>query len=217
MVISSFVVLLSSETHPIYPLLKQWVEDKSRSFEVCFVHRVSDLPPNADILFLVSCTELIHSSVRARFGHSLVLHASALPEGKGWSPHIWQILGGADKLTLSLLNAEDAVDSGDVWAVREISLDGTELYDEINEKLFLAELDLLDWACQNVNLATPAPQRAGAKSYYRRRTPEDSRVDPGATIVEQFDLLRVCDPERFPAFFEYKGQRYSVVLEKINE
>jgi methionyl-tRNA formyltransferase len=48
------------------------------------------------------------------------------------------------------------------------------------------------------------------------RTPKDSCIDPHRTIAEQFDLIRVCDPIRFPAFFEYRGQKYALKLEKLN-
>ena len=54
-------------------------------------------------------------------------------------------------------------------------------------------------------------------TYFRLRTPKDSRIDPNRTIAEQFNLIRVGDPIRFPTFFEYKGQRYILKLEKLND
>jgi len=58
------------------------------------------------------------------------------------------------------------------------------------------------------------PQDERPPSYYRRRTPDDSRLDPSRSIAEQFDLLRVADPQRFPAFFDLRGHRYVVRIEK---
>ena len=66
-----------------------------------------------DILFLVSCSEIVKKDIRMKFRHTLVLHASSLPKGRGWSPHIWEILNGADQIVISLLEAEDKIDSGD--------------------------------------------------------------------------------------------------------
>ena len=34
-----------------------------------------------------------------------------------------------------------------------------------------------------------------------KRTPADSEIDPGKSILEQFNLLRIVDSERYPAFF----------------
>ena len=53
-------------------------------------------------------------------------------------------------------------------------------------------------------------------TYHRKRTPDDSRVDPDSSIADQFDLIRMCDPNRYPAWFEIHGQKYKLVLEKID-
>ena len=41
----------------------------------------------------------------------------------------------------------------------------------------------------------------------------DSRLDPDDTIAQQFNLLRVVDNERYPAFFELLGRRYILKIE----
>ena len=50
--------------------------------------------------------------------YTLVLHASDLPDGRGWSPHVWDVISGKSSLTLSLINAEDSVDTGHIWKKR---------------------------------------------------------------------------------------------------
>ncbi len=50
--------------------------------------------------------------------------------------------------------------------------------------------------------------------FYPKRTPIDSELNPNMSIVEQFDLMRVCDENRYPAFFYFKGYRYKIVLKK---
>jgi methionyl-tRNA formyltransferase len=61
----------------------------------------------------------------------------------------------------------------------------------------------------------PRAQAADGATYYRKRTPEDSRIDPQRPIAEQFDLLRICDPGRYPAFFDLHGHRYRIRLDKL--
>jgi methionyl-tRNA formyltransferase len=145
---------------------------------------------------------------------TLVIHASDPPEGRGWSPHIWQILEGRNRIAVSLIEAQDQVDTGAIWAQRDLVLEGHELNDEINDRLFTIELDLMNHALEMVGSRAPAPQDGRVPTYYRRRTPEDSRLDPSRSIAEQFDLLRVADPQRFPAFFDLRGHRYLVRIEK---
>jgi len=168
-----------------------------------------------DILFLVSCNELIKQDIRDRYKATLVIHASNLPEGRGWSPHIWQIIEGKKEITVNLLEAEDKVDSGAIWTQRILQFEGHELYDEINEKLFAIESELMDFALENFQQISPIPQHEVEPTYYCKRTPEDSRIDPDKSIAEQFDLLRVADPARFPAIFNLRGHCYRITIEKV--
>ncbi|MCG9752993.1 UDP-glucuronic acid dehydrogenase [Vibrio brasiliensis] len=210
-------ILCSDKLHPVYPHLEKWASDNKKKHDIQLLQSVKSIAEEGDILFLVSCSELVNDEVRSKFHHSLVLHASDLPNGRGWSPHIWEILQGSNTLTLSLLNAEDKVDSGDIWAQEKIHLSGTELYDEINDKLFAAEINLMDWACKNIMTASPKAQSSHGGTYYRKRVPEDSKLDEQASIASQFDLLRVCDPKRFPAYVVIKDKKYKVILEKCDD
>jgi methionyl-tRNA formyltransferase len=207
-------LLCSSPSHPVYTHLLRWVAENKTKFEIQLVNRMRDVNGCGDILFLISCAEIINAEHRAKFRYTLVLHASDLPKGRGWSPHIWDVVSGSNELTLSLLNAEDRIDSGDIWQKKKIKLAGIELYDEINDLLFNAELDLIAWACQNIDRTTALPQlkMGDSDAYYRLRTPDDSRLDPERSIASQFNLLRVCDPERFPAYFYYNGEKYTVTV-----
>ena len=210
----TFTILCTDREHPVYPYLQNWCEKHRDIYNITLALSVKEAGKySGDILFLVSCSELVKSDLRENFRYTLVLHASALPAGRGWSPHIWDIINGSDGITLSLLNAEDKVDTGNIWQQKIIKLDGTELYNEINHLLFNAELELISWACKNIDKSKSSIQ-IGAGSYYRKRIPEDSRIDPDSNISKQFDLLRVCDPERFPAFFDHRGQRYTIRIEK---
>ena len=49
----------------------------------------------------------------------------------------------------------------------------------------------------------------GEESFYPRRTPKDSELDVNKTILEQFNLLRAVDNERYPAFFQVGGKSTS--------
>ena len=195
--------------------MKEWCDIQSE-IDVEIVNSTKELRNSGEFLFLVSCTVIINQKIRNRFNHCLVLHASDLPKGRGWSPHIWEIVNCNNVLTLSLLEAEDKVDSGRIWLKTQIHLDGTELFDEINQKLFTAELQLIQQTVYGHDSITPFEQDTNVEPYYfPKRQPEDSRINPNDSIASQFNLLRVCDSERFPAFFELNGQRYAIKLEKV--
>lgn len=209
-------LLCSDEKHPVNAYLDQWVERNCDSHEISLVRKKKDLP-GGDILFLISCSEIIRAEERSLYSASLVLHASDLPRGRGWSPHIWGIIEGAEAITLSLLEAEDQVDSGRIWQQIRFPVAADALWDEINTKLFAAEIELIDYAVQHFADIQPQDQDSSVEpTYYPRRSPEDSRIDPEQSIASQFNQMRVCDPARFPAYFDLHGHRYKITLEKIN-
>ena len=205
-------VLCSNREHPVYPVIEKWVALQNNVHKVDLVRNSSDLT-NGDILFLISASEIISRDRIDAYKKCLVVHASDVPSGRGWSPHVWQIVDGKNEITVSLLEASEKVDRGDIWAQRTLRLEGHELADEINQKLFEIEVELMDFAINKFGKVTPIPQK-GEATYYRKRTPEDSRIDPGKPLAEQFNLLRVADNVRFPAFFELRGHRYEIKLEK---
>lgn len=210
-------ILCSDAAHPINAYLERWMANVQPAVSVERVRRKKDVS-GGDLLFLVSCSEIITAQDRSAYGASLVLHASDLPKGRGWSPHIWELSQGADAITLSLLEAEDRVDTGRIWKKVHIPVPKHALWDEINSLLFQAEIDLIEFAIANFGAIDPEPQADGIPAtYYPRRTPLDSRIDPFRSIAEQFDLIRVCDSNRFPAYFDYLGHRYLLKIEKSNE
>ncbi len=209
-------ILCTNKLHPIYSFLQSWCGERVRQHEIELLESAIYLT-GGDILLLISCNEIIGHDIRSKYKATLVIHASDLPRGRGWSPHIWQILEGRNNITVSLLEAADGVDTGRIWAKKDITFEGHELYGEINSKLFAAELYLMDFAIENYDSILPIPQAEDVEpTYYRKRTPDDSRIDPNKSISEQFDLLRVADAERFPAFFDVRGHRYRIVLTKLD-
>jgi len=133
---TKITLLCTEPNHPIYSYLKKWKNKNDSLYEISLLNKVNEITFAGDILFLVSCSEIIKATTKSLFSHVLVLHASDLPKGRGWSPHIWDVLAGKQSITLSLLEAVEPVDSGDIWKKRIIQLNGSELFDEINELLF---------------------------------------------------------------------------------
>ena len=211
-------LLCSSEKHPIMPYLHDWklqMEDAGHQVVVCSQKSQLGL---GDILFLISCSERIGEADRQKYGHVLVLHASDLPKGRGWSPHVWDILSGSESITLSLIDAAENIDSGDVWKKITLPVKKHSLWNEINHILFQGELELMTWAIQNhANIVPKIQDVSVTATYWPRRTEQDSRLEIEKSIKEQFDLLRICDPDRYPAYFEIHGRRYKLRLEYYDE
>ena len=206
-------VLCSDPRHPVNLALERWSTEVSAVARVRILRTVAEAC-GGDFLFLVSCQEIVRTDTRRRFRHALVLHASALPEFRGMSPHIWQLLEGRTELTMSLLDAADPVDSGDLWRQVPFHVPRSATFDEINEILCEAQTSLMTWARRHCDSQRPVPQQ-GTPTHCRRRTPADSEIDPNKPITESFDLLRLADRERYPAFFRLHGRKFRISIEPL--
>lgn len=208
-------ILCTDPLHPVVECLNDWVKSMTmKQNMVSLVFDKADLL-GGDILFLVSCSQMIGDVERAKYKSILVLHASDLPKRRGWSPHIWSILDGENEITVSLIEAAEPIDSGLIWLKTSFLLEGHELLDEINKKLFNAELFLMTCAVNNTKDIRPSMQIGEASSYMKKRTPADSEIDPKKSILEQFNLLRIVDSKRYPAFFYHQGYKYQIKIEKV--
>lgn len=209
-------ILCNSPNHPVNSHIDHWVDKNSPQHDITITRKISDVP-GGDLLFLVSCGEIVKASDRAKYTKTLVLHASDLPTGRGWNPHIWQIINGQKELTVTLLEAEDKVDTGAIWKKVRIAVGKDALWDEINEAVFSAEMSLMDYAVANFETVLPQEQDANQPvSYYRLRNPTDSQIDITQSIESQWDLLRVADPTRYPAFFEIHDHKYFITIRKAD-
>ncbi len=183
--------------------------------DVFLVHTISEVQ-EGDLAFFLSCEKIIKKDIRDRNILSLVVHSSDLPKGKGWSPMTWTILEGKNKITNTLFEAVDSVDAGKVYLKNEITLEGHELLEEIHQKQGEKINEIIMEFLQQYPSIHSVKQQ-GEESFYKKRKPGDSELDIDKTIKEQFNLLRVVDNEKYPAFFDHKGYRYIVKIEKSNE
>lgn len=169
---------------------------------------------DSEVCFYLSYGRIVRPEVLARHGHNLVVHASDLPRGRGWSPMTWSILAGETTVTVSLLEAAAEVDAGEIYAQRQIDLDGHELVDQWRQRQTDVLFELCRWAVDNLdNLEEHVRTQQGDPTWLPRRRPRDSELDPFQTIAAQFDLLRVIDNDSYPAVFEYRGYRYRLTIE----
>lgn len=199
---------------------KSWALDHAKnlhdqlknSHSVSLIHDQSDIE-SGDIAIFLSCGKLVKGDVLKKNKHNLVPHASALPQGKGWAPLTWQILEGKNDIPVTLFEAVEKVDAGLIYDQIIVSFEGHELIDEMQKILGKRINEML------INFINNYPkinsrQQNGEESFYERRRPENSELDPNKTIAEQFNMLRVVNNEKYPAFFKYREHTYFLKIYK---
>ena len=171
-----------------------------------------------DLLILLSCEKILSSKYLSLNLKNIVVHPSKLPKGKGWSPLAWQILEGRNRIPITLFEASEAVDSGKIYIQDFIELKGHELNNEIKKKQGERTIGMVINFINNIDNFNGTEQ-TGEESFYEKRTPRDSELNISKSIEEQFNLLRVVDNDRYPAFFIKGGHKYILRIsrEVINE
>jgi UDP-2,4-diacetamido-2,4,6-trideoxy-beta-L-altropyranose hydrolase len=176
------------------------------------------LLPQSQMCFYLSYGRIVGAALRARHSNNLVVHESDLPAGRGWSPLTWQVLQGAQNIVVTLLEAADAVDAGVIYGQTTFQLRGDELVYDLRQLQAEATFKLCaEFVAGYPDVLQQAREQCGTSSYFPRRTPLDSRIDLDLPFRDQFNLLRVCDNTRYPAWFEHAGARYTLGIRRVEQ
>ena len=168
-----------------------------------------------DLVFVLGYKKVLKGEILSSNKLLLVIHESDLPNGRGFAPVQWQILEGKSEITVCLLEVTKEVDAGNIFEKMVLSLDGSELYEEIRKKQALVTFELIARFLKKY----PNPsfeKQEGNPTFYRRRDPSDSQLNLDKTIRDQFNLLRICNNKDWPAFFELDGVRYEIKIDKMD-
>ena len=176
-----------------------------------------DIKEAYDILFILSYHKIIEPVLLDKNRHNIVVHESDLPQGKGWAPLFWQILEGKQEITFSMFEAATGIDSGDIYLQRSLKLTGYELNAELRSKQAELTFKLCAEILDNLHLLQQPKKQICESSLYRKRTPDNSRLDLSKSIGEQFNLLRISSNEDYPAFFEIDSHRYILKVEEVKK
>lgn len=183
--------------------------------KVKLIHSKRELE-NGDIAFFLSCFEIISKEFLSLNKNNIVVHASKLPHGKGWSPASWQILEGKNIIPLTLFEASEKTDAGKIYIQDKLLLDGSELLDEWQKKLGKKIVQMcLEYVLKRDTIKG-IPQQ-GEETFYKKRTPKDSELDINKTLKEQFNLLRIVDNKKYPAYFKLNNSTYKLFIKKCKD
>lgn len=209
--INSVALLFDKDNNWIYDFFKNSkLEFKNYSINNFFS---ADEVLDFDIVFLLGYTKILPNKFLQRNKLTLVVHESDLPKGKGFAPIQWQLLEGQSEIKVSLIEATENVDSGDIFLQSIITFDGTELYEEIREKQAIATINIISEFLKLYPNITRTKQ-VGNETFYPKRKSSDGELDISKTLQENFNLLRVGNNDAWPSFFYFKGVKYVLKISK---
>ena len=112
-----------------------------------------------------------------------------------------------------MIKASLKVDSGEIIQRGFMKLNGSEIYDEIREKSANIIIKMIIKFLKNFPKYKLEKQK-GYGRFYRKRKPDDQKLNLNKSIKENFNILRIANNEKWPAFFTYKKKKYIIKIYK---
>ena len=115
-------------------------------------------------------------------------------------------------MKISLFEAKEKFDSGDIF-LKDLVFKGSELYNELRKKQFTVIFKLVK-KFLNLYPKVKSSKQFGKSTFYKKRTKEDSKLSIDLPLKKQFNLLRICNNDLWPAFFYFKKKKYIIKIYK---
>lgn len=176
-------------------------------------HTTKEIPV-VDVCFMLSCTKIVKKDFLDRNKHNIVVHASDLPEGKGFTPMKWQILEGRNDIPLTLFEAVEACDAGPYYIKDFVHYEGFEMLSELQDKMAKKIIEMCLHFIAHYDTMRPIVQE-GDSTFYPRFKKEDDCLDVNKTLAEHFNHFRIADNERYPLYFEMEGHKYTICVSLV--
>lgn len=120
-------------------------------------------------------------------------HPSLLPYGRGWYPHVHNIIEGT-KAGVTLHEISTPVDSGRIWAQREVEVSVTDIASDLHARLQkeIVEMFIENWQVIKDGGLTPTVQ-SGSSVYFPKNAFDESdelKLDQTTTVRDVINRLR---------------------------
>ncbi|NEA97987.1 methionyl-tRNA formyltransferase [Streptomyces sp. SID13726] len=152
---------------------------------------------------------------------TLNVHDSLLPAYAGFSPIIWALINGEERVgvTAHRMNAE--LDAGDVLIQRSVPVGptdtATDLFHRTVDLIAPIVRESLDLIASGRDAGQWVPQDRARASFFHKRSAEDSRID-WSWPAERLERLVRAQSDPYPnAYAFHRGQRLRIVSAAVSE
>jgi len=169
-----------------------------------------------DILLSVGFRYIIPKNIFSMFKYAINIHPSLLPKYKGAYSGYAIIENGESETGITAHFIDDGVDSGDIINQIRIPIKAYDTIDTLTNKLLDIEPGFVRDTI--LKIKQKSFQRIKQKTidneviYNKKRTPEDSLIDPNISLVELLPKIKSCS-EKYPSYFIMNGVKVKIRLE----
>jgi methionyl-tRNA formyltransferase len=171
--------------------------------------KVKDIDDSYDLVFESGLYKIIPADILNKPSIGVIgTHETPLPEGQGFAPIQWSVLNRRKHLVVTLYKLDPGVDSGRI--INQINkpitrLDTIKTLDNKRKEAISEAFQLFIDEIEQGYIVLR--EQTGTPSYSPRRTPDSCELDVNKNLEELWDEIRICDNEKYPAWFRIDGKK----------
>lgn len=170
-------------------------------------------PYSGMALLSIGFPYILPESIISLFPLALNVHPTLLPSYKGPTSGAYILINNEKKTGSTVHFLEPEADAGDIILQSEVDLTIFDTVRSMQKKVYKTEPELVVESFKKMERGDPVLTKSEENSsFFRKRTPNDSLIDPNRSLLDLFNEIRACDPEKYPAFFYVEGQKVCVKL-----
>lgn len=179
-----------------------------------FLKQVQELEPN--LILVNSYSMLLQPEVLALPKCGAVnIHGALLPEYRGANPTQWALLNDETMTGVTMHYMDKGFDSGDIIAQRCVPIYFEDTWHDIQKRIMAEAESLLTKELPKLLAGTNTrhPQDESRARHWRRRHPEDGRIDWQRSSHQIYNLIRAL-VKPHPGAFYVDSSGKCIVLDK---
>ncbi|WP_127844453.1 formyltransferase family protein [Psychroflexus aestuariivivens] len=187
---------------------EKWVLiDEKSLFNIEYLNKIE-----ADKIFIPHWSYIIPKPIWSKY-ECVVFHMTDLPFGRGGSPLQNLIVRGYESTKISALKVDEGIDTGDIYCKENLSLLGTA------SQIFKRSVPIITNMIERIIDHNLEPkQQKGTSVTFKRRKPEDGKMNNIDELEKVYDYIRMLDGEDYPpAFIETDNLRIEFTNAELSE
>ena len=167
---------------------------------------------NPKKIFFIHYSHKVSKNIFKKY-ECINFHMTDLPFGRGGSPLQNLILRGYKKTKLTAHKMNENLDAGDIYMKRSLSLHGSA------KAIYIRSTNLsLKIICKIIREKNKTKKQKGKIILFKRRTPNQSKIDFKKNILGIYDFIRMLDAPGYPkAFIKYKSKKIFFTSASYND
>jgi methionyl-tRNA formyltransferase len=139
------------------------------------------------------------------------IHESPLPEGRGHAPIQWALENKRKNLTLSLFKVLPGIDDGNIVYQHNKEINKFDTVESIEQKRLEGITECFELFLEELSKGVIVLRKqTGKSSYNPKRNPSNSEIKSIPNVDLFWDELRMCDNEKYPAFFKIGNKKITL-------